>query len=373
MGVSETADTGFSADDSRFMARALQLAWLGRFTAHPNPRVGCVLVRDGRIVGDGWHERTGEPHAEASALAKAGAAAKGATAYVTLEPCSHEGKTPPCAAALIAAGVSEVVVAMKDPHPKVSGSGMEALRRAGVGIRCGLMAAEAASLNEGFLSRVGRGRPFLRMKIAASLDGATAMSDGQSQWITGLESRTDVQRFRAASGAVMTGVGTVLADDPALTVRDPALHAMQPVRVVLDSRLRMPLSACMLALPGRTVIFCHDDARRKPLEVAGATVHRCAAQEDRVDAGCVLQELAVMEINDLFVEAGRVLAGSLLAAGLVDELVIYQAPHIMGSETRGMFETPGWRRLDQRLDLEIRDVRRFGADTRIVARPCSRH
>ncbi|MDH5499860.1 MAG: bifunctional diaminohydroxyphosphoribosylaminopyrimidine deaminase/5-amino-6-(5-phosphoribosylamino)uracil reductase RibD, partial [Gammaproteobacteria bacterium] len=299
--------------------------------------------------------------------------AKRATAYVTLEPCSHHGKTPPCTDALITAGISAVVLAMTDPFPKVSGRGIEALREAGISVRTGLMAAQAAALNEGFISRVQRGRPFVRLKVAASLDGRTAMADGQSQWITGPEARADVQRLRAASGAVMTGVGTVLADDPSLTVRDKTLTNRQPVRAILDSRLRMPMSSCMLALSGQTVIFCVDDERRAPLEAAGATVHRCVARDGRVDPESALQELAGMEINDVLVEAGAVLAGELLTAGLVDELVIYQAPHIMGSQTRGMFETPAWQDLEHRCGLEYVDVRRIGRDTRIIVRPLRRN
>jgi diaminohydroxyphosphoribosylaminopyrimidine deaminase/5-amino-6-(5-phosphoribosylamino)uracil reductase len=351
------------------MARAIQLAWRGRYSAHPNPRVGCVLVRDDEIVGEGWHRKTGEPHAEANALAEAGARAKGATAYVTLEPCSHHGRTPPCAEALIRAGIAAAVIAMKDPNPQVSGSGIEALQRAGIRIRCGLMARDAEILNEGFLCRMRRGRPFVRLKMAASLDGRTAMSDGQSQWITGPESRADVQRFRAASGAIMTVIGTVLADDPLLTVRDESLTNLQPRRVILDSRLRMPLSACMLTLPGKTDIFCVDDGRRAALEAAGASVYKVPGKDGKVDVAVALQVLAESSVNDVLVEAGPVLAGSLLAIGLIDELVIYQAPHIMGSETRGMFITPGWQNLEQRLELETLDLRHFGRDMRINARP----
>lgn len=367
--MSESPGAGFDAADCRFMARALQLAWRGRYSAHPNPRVGCVVVRDGQIVGEGWHERTGEAHAETVALAAAGAAASGARAYVTLEPCSHHGRTPPCADALVEAGIAEAVIAMQDPNPSVSGSGIGALREAGIAVRLGLMQAEAGKLNRGFASRMQRGRPFVRLKMAASLDGCTAMADGQSQWITGAEARADVQRLRAESGAVMTGVGTVLADDPSLTVRDKELVRQQPRRVILDTRLRMPLSAVMLTLAGQTDIFCIDDARRAALEAAGATVHLGPAKGAYVDLEHVLRTLAEMQINDVLVEAGRGLAGAFLSDGLVDELVIYQAPHIMGSETRGMFATPGWQSLEQRLDLDIIDVRNFGRDTRIIAHP----
>lgn len=366
--MSDSSRTGFDAADSRFMARAMQLAWRGRYTAHPNPRVGCVLVKSGKIVGEGWHRKTGEAHAEIAALAAAGNSASGASAYVTLEPCSHHGKTPPCSDALIQAGISEVIIAMQDPFPKVAGSGIAALTRAGVPVRSGLMAAEAQKLNEGFISRLRHRRPFVRLKIAASLDGCTSMKDGQSQWITGAEARSDVQRFRAASGAIMTGVGSVLADDPSLTVRDKDLTDLQPLRVILDSRLRMPLSACMLTLPGETAVFCVDDTRRKVVEAAGAAVHKCTASNGQVDLAEVLQELADRQVNDVLVEAGPLLAGALLTSGLVDELVIYQAPHIMGSQTRGMFLTPQWLKLEQRIELDIVDMRKFGRDTRIIAR-----
>lgn len=369
--MSDSFAASFSAGDYRFMARAMQLAWRGRFTAHPNPRVGCVIVRGDNVIGEGWHQQSGKPHAEINALAAIEGDAKGATAYVTLEPCCHTGKTPPCTDALIAAGIAEVVVAMPDPHPNVAGSGLAALKMAQIKVRTGLLAEEAIKLNRGFLSRVNRGRPWLRLKIATSLDGATAMANSQSQWITGAEARADVQCFRAASGAVLTGIGTVLADDPSLTVRDKSLTESQPDRVILDSRLRMPKAAIMLTLPGLTRIFCTDDSKRASLEVAGATVHKCAGRHGEVDPAIVLRMLGELEINDLFVEAGRSLSGSLLSAGLVDELVIYQAPHIMGSETRGMFETPAWKNLDQRLELNVVDVRQFGRDTRIIAFPAT--
>lgn len=372
MAVSDNVETSFTAADSRFMARALQLASRGQYTTRPNPRVGCVIVRDGKVIGEGWHRKAGEAHAEIDALASVAGDARGATAYVTLEPCSHHGRTPPCTDALISTGIAEVIAAMPDPNPKVSGDGLGTLEKAGIKIRCGLMAAEATKLNQGYLSRVTRGRPWLRVKIATSLDGATAMANGQSQWITGPEARSDVQRYRAASGAVLTGIGTVLADDPSLTVRDKSLTTEQPDRVILDSKLRMPKAAIMLTLPGRTRVFCVDDSHRATLEEAGATVHKCAGKKGEVDAAAVLKMLGDLEINDVFVEAGRVLSGSLLSSGLVDELVIYQAAHIMGSETRGMFETPAWTTLDQRLELDIIDVRRFGRDTRIVAYPSRR-
>ena len=361
----------FTPADSEYMARGLQLARRGLYTAHPNPRVGCVLVKDGRIVGQGWHHKTGEAHAEVAAIEDAGAEAGGATAYVTLEPCSHHGKTPPCADALIAAGVQQVVAAMDDPNARVSGNGHEALEDAGIAVRTGLLQGEAAALNAGFLSRMRHGRPFVRMKIAASLDGKTAMASGESQWISGEAARNDVQRLRAASGAVMVGIGTVLADDPGLNVRGDDIDndGMQPLRVVLDSKLKLPASARLLELPGTTAVFCTNDSGRSALEAAGASVHVVASGDNGVDLAAVLHQLAELEINDVLVEAGPTLAGSLLASGLLDELVIYQAPHIMGSETRGMFTTPDWLTIKQRLNLELVDVRKIGEDLRITAKP----
>jgi diaminohydroxyphosphoribosylaminopyrimidine deaminase/5-amino-6-(5-phosphoribosylamino)uracil reductase len=341
------------------------------YTAHPNPRVGCVIVKDGQIVGEGWHRKTGEAHAEIVALDDAGANAKGATVYVTLEPCSHEGKTPPCVDALIAAGVSNVIAAMVDPNAKVSGDGHGALEGAGIPVRTGLMQHEAASLNAGFLSRMQRRRPLVRLKIAASLDGRTAMANGESQWITGEAARYDVQQLRARSGAVMVGIGTVIADDPGLNVRrdDIDNDDMQPLRVVLDSKLRMPASSRMLTLPGSTAIFCSDNAERRKLVAAGASIHVVAAGAAGVDLAAVMNKLADLEINEVLAEAGPTLAGSLIDSGLVDELVIYQAPHIMGSETRAMFTTPNWHKIGQRLNVEIVDVRNIGADLRITATP----
>lgn len=347
------------------MARALQLARRGFYTAHPNPRVGCVLVNDGEIVGEGWHEKTGEAHAEINALEAAGEAARGAVAYVTLEPCSHHGKTPPCASALIDAGIAEVVVALRDPASKY---GIDAMQKAGIEVRTGLMQADAEKLNEGFLSRIVRKRAFVRLKIAASLDGATAMADGQSKWISGEAARADVQRLRASSGAILTGIGTVQADDPSLTVRDEYV-ARQPLRVILDSHFRTPSTAKMLDLPGQTVIFCIEQHDREPLAQDGVTVYKVPSADGRVDIPAVLSKLAALEINDVLVEAGPVLAGAMLEAGVVDEFVLYQAPHIMGSNTRGPFTTPAWLRLEQRLELDVTDVRQVGDDLRITARP----
>ena len=362
--------TGPTAADSAHMARALQLAVRGRYTAHPNPLVGCVIVRGEEVVGEGWHERTGEPHAEVNALRAAGDKAAGSTVYVTLEPCAHHGRTPPCAEALVAAGVGRVVAAMEDPFGDVAGRGLQRLREAGITVEAGLMQDAAEELNAGFVSRVRRGRPRVRLKVAASLDGATAMDSGESQWITGPAARRDVQRLRAASGAVMTGIGTVLADDPSLNVRDDSIATAgaQPLRVVLDSRLRMPADAAMLRLPGTTLVCCTPGHAAAELEQAGAEVCEFHEHGDGVNVFEVLAALAEREINDVLVEAGPRLAGYLIEKRLVDELVIYLAPHIMGSETLGMFATPHWLTLADRQSLELADIRRVGSDIRITAR-----
>ena len=350
------------------MARALQLAARGKYTTSPNPVVGCVLVRDGDVLSEGWHQRAGEPHAEINALANAGDAS-GATAYVTLEPCAHHGRTPPCAQTLIDAGIAEVVCATEDPNPDSAG-GIAALEAAGITVRSGLMREQAEAQNAGFLTRVTTGRPRVRVKIATSLDGAVAMANGESQWITGPAARADVQRLRAESCAVMTGLGTVLADDPSFNVRDESIDTLgrQPLRIVLDSALRMPLSSGMLCLPGKTLVFCNDDRARADLEKSGAEVIRVASDGDGVSIAAVLGELGQRPVNEVLVEAGPVLTGALLTGGFVDELVIYQAPHIMGSETRTIFSTPGWQSLADRVTLDVVDTRKVGKDTRIIAR-----
>jgi len=356
--------------DTAFMTQALRLAERGLFTAHPNPMVGCVLVNDGDVVGEGWHKVAGEAHAEINALEAAGDAAKGATAYVTLEPCSHHGKTPPCVDALIDAGVATVVVGIQDPNPDVNGRGIEALEKAGIPVRVAVLEEQVAQQLVGFLSRVTTGRPFVRLKMACSIDGCIAMASGQSEWISGPESRADVQRLRARSGAILSGIGTVLADDPSFTVRDPDIDTcgLQPLRVVLDKDLRMPLSAEMLALPGGTLLYCTDDSKRGPLIEVGADIVKVGAADGLVDAAAVLDDLGRRDINDVLVEAGPALAGNLISNDLVDELVIYQAPHIMGSETMGMFRTPTWTELSDRRSLDIIDTCQVGPDTRITAR-----
>ena len=361
----------FSTAECAFMERALRLAKQGQYSAHPNPMVGCVLVKNGGVVGEGWHEVAGESHAEINALQAAGDEARGATAYVTLEPCAHHGKTPPCSESLIRAGVSEVVISREDPNPNVDGKGLQALTAAGIAVRCGLMKGEVDELLAGFLSRIERGRPYVRVKMACSIDGRIAMANGQSHWITGAEARADVQRLRARSGAIMTGIGTVLADDPSLTVRDPSLntHGTQPVRVVLDSGLRMPLSAEMLGLAGTTLLICSDDRNAKELVDAGAVVIKIDNEQGQIDLSGVLNQLALLHVNDVLVESGPGVAGGLIEEKLVDELVIYQAPHIMGSETMGMFTTPSWTDLVDRQALRIIETCQVGNDTRITARP----
>lgn len=351
------------------MARALRLAERGRYTAHPNPMVGCVLVANGEIVGEGFHAKTGEAHAEVHALQQAGKRARGAIAYVTLEPCAHHGKTPPCSDALIEAGVSKVIAAMRDPFSSVGRQGLNVLAEAGITIGAGLMQSVAARLNRGFLQRVNLQRPLVRLKLAASIDGAIAMDSGESQWITGTAARADVQRLRARSGAVMTGIGTVLADDPSLNVRaaDIDTGGLQPVRVVIDSRLRMPRAASMLAVPGKTLICCTGNPDARGLTKAGGEVMSFPAVDHRVDVDAVLKELAARGINDVLVESGPGLAGHLLERGLVDELVVYQAPNIMGSQTMGMVKTPSMTSLADGKSLTITDVRRIGSDTRITA------
>jgi len=366
----------FTAEDARWMARALRLARRGLWTTDPNPRVGCVLVRGGRAVGEGWHERAGGPHAEVAALAAAGDAARGATCYVTLEPCAHHGRTPPCADALVAAGVARVVAAMEDPNPQVAGEGLARLRAAGIEAEAGLMAAEAEALNPGFLKRMRAGLPWVRVKLAASLDGRTAMASGESRWITSAQARADVHRLRARSSVVLTGSGTVRADDPALTARPGgAPAARQPLRVVLDSALATPPGARLFREPGPVLILAarEDAGRRRALEAAGAEVAVAeAATDGRVALEAALRYLARREANEVLVEAGPTLAGAFVAAGLADELVVYLAPHLMGDAARGMFALPGLERMEQRLALEIVETRAVGPDLRITARPRKR-
>jgi diaminohydroxyphosphoribosylaminopyrimidine deaminase/5-amino-6-(5-phosphoribosylamino)uracil reductase len=357
-----------SLDDMRHMARAIHLAKRGLYTTDPNPRVGCVIVRNGQVVGEGWHMRAGEPHAEVHALAAAGHEARGATAYVSLEPCCHHGRTPPCSEALAKAGIARVVAAMPDPNPRVARQGIADLERAGIQVDIGLLQAEAEHLNPGFISRMVRGRPYLRVKLAASLDGRTALSNGESKWITGEPARVDVQDLRARSSAILTGIGTVLADDPSLTVREFDI-GRQPLRVVVDGHLSMRADARMLTLPGKTLVVTaeNDSDQAEALMRAGAEVVVLRAGPDRVDLPVLMQDLAIREVNEVLVEAGATLCGNLLQANLVDELVVYLAPHLLGSPARGMFNIPGLESMQNRIALDIRDVRAIGNDWRITA------
>lgn len=357
----------FSSEDSHWMAEALRLAERGLCGTSPNPRVGCVLVQDGVLVGSGWHRKAGEPHAEIYALQEAGAAATGATAYVTLEPCSHHGRTPPCSDALIRAGIARVVVAMTDPNPEVSGSGLAKLRAAGMVVECGLMEAAARELNAGFVARMTRGMPLVRCKIGMSLDGRTALANGVSKWITGPDARRDVQHWRARSCAVLTGINTILSDDAQLNVREIACER-QPLRVVLDSSLRMPPSARIL-IGGDALIYCalNDEEKIIRLQDAGATVVVLPDGNGRVDLHAVLCDLAARGCNEVLVEAGAALNGALLRAKLVDEMVLYLAPKLLGDMARGMAGLGALTALDQRVDLKWQDVRHVGNDLRITA------
>lgn len=364
----------FTADDHRHMARALRLAARGLATTTPNPRVGCVIVRDGAVIGEGWHRKAGEPHAEVLALqlAAAGAGARGATVYASLEPCSHHGRTPPCADALIAAGVARVVAAMEDPNPRVAGEGIRRLRAAGIAVDVGLLEAEARELNAGFVSRMTRGRPWVRVKIAASLDGKTALANGVSQWITGAAARRDGHRWRARSCAVMTGIGTLKDDDPRLTVRDVPAER-QPVRVVVDSRLRIGLDARILAGGGVIVATAtNDPVKARALAAAGAEVWELPDANGKVELAALARQLGQRGMNEVLVEAGINLHSALLAADVVDELVVYLAPHLLGDAGRGIIRLPGIERMEERLELDVRDVRAFGPDLRLIARVVNR-
>ncbi len=376
----------FTDFDRRAMTRALALAARGLETTHPNPRVGCIITQGEEVVGEGWHERAGEPHAEVNALHAAGPKAVGATAYVTLEPCSHHGRTPPCVDALIAARVARVIFASEDPNPRVSGRGAEALRRAGVAVESGLLAAEAEELNPGFLKRMRSGRPWVRVKLAMSLDGRTALANGESQWITGPEAREDVQRWRARSSAILTGIGTVLADDPRLDVRLPDLPSgrprPRPLRVVLDARLQTPPGARLLTNGGTVLIMTAANraenevemmARRSRLAERGAAIEEVPVSE--AGAGTtglslpdVLDRLGRREINELWVEAGARLAGRLLDESLADELILYIAPKLLGPKARPLVDIADVQQLKDARRLAIVETRQIGEDLRIRLR-----
>ena len=370
----------FSAHDHAHMAEALRLAALGLYTTQPNPRVGCVIAHGEQIVGRGFHRRAGEAHAEVHALAEAAASAQGATAYVTLEPCAHQGRTGPCADALLRAGIARVVVACEDPFDQVDGRGLARLRAAGVAVSIGLMRTSARELNPGFFSRIERGRPFVRVKMAASLDGRSALTDGTSKWITGAAARADGQRWRARSSAVLTGIGTVLADDPQLDVRIEEAHAA-PLRVVLDSMLRTPVSARILRSTPAALIYGHASAsaqRHDALRAAGAEVVDAAvignasAGNASIDLAWLLSDLARRGVNELHVEAGAVLSGALMAAGWVDELLIYQHACLLGTSARPMFDLPSPQQMQDRQEWRLLETRSFGEDWRLRLRPEAR-
>jgi diaminohydroxyphosphoribosylaminopyrimidine deaminase/5-amino-6-(5-phosphoribosylamino)uracil reductase len=348
------------------------------YTTDPNPNVGCVIVNDEKIVGEGWHQRAGEAHAEVNALQQAGSKAKHATVYVTLEPCSHTGKTPPCADALIKAGVKKVIVAMTDPNPLVTGSGLASLQEAGIETENGLLESQARELNPGFIKRMEAGRPFVRIKLAMSLDGRTAMASGESKWVSSEASRNDVQRLRAESSAILTAIDTVLADDPSMNVRltakqlnlEPATGSnkktdvRQPKRIVLDSQFRMPPASKIAALDGECIVYTTvnvDEKNNYPF-----TIETIGSQNGKIDLHVLMKDLAEKEINLLHVEAGSVLCGALLKNDLVDEIIIYMAPHIMGNNAKGLFHLPELEQMKDRISLMIKDVRSIGNDIRIT-------
>lgn len=369
----------WSFADRELMSRALELAARGLYTTEPNPRVGCVLVRGEQVVGEGWHVQAGEGHAEVNALAQAGERARGATAYVTLEPCSHFGKTPPCADALIKAGVSRVVAAMQDPNPRVAGKGLQRLRDAGIEVTCGLLEEQARELNPGFIKRMRQGLPWVRVKLAMSLDGRTAMASGESKWITGPAARADVQRLRARSGAVISGADSVLLDDSALTVRaselglsaDEAAAAVQrqPLRVLIDSLRRVPLEQRFFREAGPTlVISTSAEQAAESYQSIGSELLALPGDDGKVDLVTVLRNLAERGCNEVLVEAGAGLSGAFWRAGLVDELIVYMAPRLLGSQARPLMQLP-FESMSEAMDIAVTDMRAIGQDWRITARP----
>ena len=363
----------FTATDHAMMARALRLAERGAFTTKPNPMVGCVIAKDGEIVGEGWHQRAGGPHAEVFALQEAGERARGATAYVTLEPCSHVGRTGPCADALVAAGIVRVVAAMRDPHPDVNGGGFAKLEAAGIAVEMGLMEPLARQLNRGFISRIERGRPWLRVKLATSLDGRSALASGDSKWISSEAARLDVQRWRARSGAILTGAGTVLADDPQLTVRfDQAMPEHErdfvpPLRVILDPGLATVARGHVREGDAPT-LYIHAPDARMPRGIEAQHAH-VEVREGRFDLDAVLRLLAARGINEVQVEAGATLAGAFLVAGLVDELLLYVAPVMLGERARPLFEGLHIDAMTERLEMRLVETRRIGDDVRVLLQP----
>lgn len=367
-----------SDNHHELMAQAIRLANKGLYTCDPNPRVGCVLVNDGIIIGEGWHAKAGEEHAEIMALRSASLHnpnyIKGSTAYVTLEPCCHTGKTGPCTHALIDAGIQHVVIGMIDPNPKVAGQGIAALEAAGIQVTAGILPAQCAALNPGFIQRMQAQRPYVRVKLAASLDGKTALNSGESQWVTGAAARDDVQKWRARSSAVMTGIQTIMADNPRLTVRaEQLLEAKMPLRIVLDSQLTIDPAARVLAEQGDVLIVTASEQAADKIDALRAAhvevIQLPADAQGHVNLTQLMQILADAEINELMVESGATLAGSLLAAEYVDELVLYLAPSIMGHHAKGLFDLPALTSMNNKIALTIQDTRQIGNDIRLIAKP----
>ena len=359
--------------DIQYMQQAIRLAGKGMYTTDPNPRVGCVIVKDGRVIGEGWHQRAGEGHAEVNALAALTESANSATAYVTLEPCSHFGRTPPCCIALKEAGISHVKVAMKDPNPEVAGRGLQYLREAGIEVSLGICEKEAQLLNPGFIQRMSNGRPWVRLKVAMTLDGRTALASGESQWITGEAARRDVQFWRARSSAVLTGIGTVLADDPSLNVRldSEALgisgEVRQPLRIVVDTKVRTPANAKLLNIPGKTLIYSGQAATFQNAQVEGICLP--ADVNGGLSLSNLLEDLANKGVNELLVEAGSILCGAFLSQKLVDELICYVAPVAFGNSGRGAFETPTLLEMKDRFEFNLVTMTQIGDDIRLIYKP----
>ena len=367
-----------SVSNHEYMAQAIALARLGLHTTMPNPRVGCVIVNHGQIVGQGWHVQAGKDHAEALALQAAGNKAKSATLYVTLEPCCHIGRTQPCVDAIISAGISQVVLSMEDPNPQVAGGGIRTLQQAGMAVQVGLLEAEARALNPGFIKRMRTGLPWVRLKLAGSLDGRSAMASGESQWITSAAARRDVQRYRARSCAILSSINTLLADDPALNLRQEALQqpvTRQPWVAILDSSLRLPLSSRLLRQPERIIVFYHDaqdSAKEQQLRALGVTLIQVARQANAsgLDILACLGHLGRLQMNELWVECGATLAAAFMQQQCVDEFIYYQAPLLLGSQARPLIDWP-LQSLSQACHLQCIDSRWLGQDLRMTFRPAS--
>ncbi len=353
----------WAAADYHFMSRAIQLAWRGRYTCHPNPRVGCVITRDDKLLGEGWHQVTGDAHAEVNAINAAGDV-KGSRIYLTLEPCSHQGRTPPCADALVEAGVAEAVIAMLDPNPRVAGKGIEKLEAAGIKTQLGLLQAEARKLNRGFCKRMEQDLPLVTIKLAMSVDGRTALANGNSQWISSVASRKNVHQLRAQAAAILTSINTVIADDPSLNVRDIDIEYKQPLRVIIDRQLQTPGNARLLSLPGKTIIYTASD---KMHDLQDDSVDVISIVDSASWLTDVLTHLAKhYEVNEVMVEAGAKLTAALIKAGLVDELLVYMAPMLLGSDAKPLLDLNGFNELDDSVKLTLVDTRQLGGDIRLT-------